>query len=516
MDVAKARAWLEQQIPRLIADTTTPVRVLALAALGLHDSPNVALVEDAVCERQHPDGWWAEPGTSDTLADQAIALMVASSQCDRNRTLAGVARLIGAQRKDGGWSASMGKFDHADATSTGLASLAVRFVEHTLKISTEEQRKTPGITATHHFAYEFLANLQDADTGALGHEGRVYGDWGSTAAGIADMSIGGFGQSLALRRAIVAVSRPEVLSRPAHDPVLAAWLACWSLDVLPVRTRKFLCDSLFDELARHQQPDGRWIAPKPSRREKDEYVTAAALVCLRLLDAAQRESFRPISLPTRRTVVVANLSVIVCIPAEKADTLLLDVSDSKATRLLTGYDAVAVQFAILRRSTDPKSGSLRPWAEAVAEMQRNLHAGPVSPATIPDFIADEMRLRPQPLLTPDDFTAILDDLDAKAEKRFAKQLGKIPVDKLFAESREAWASNDDETLARNIEAMIPDELRPAIAKLRERAAKRLAEELKHDDNALVLLDAWLALGKDGILSQLRSPSAAPPAQSERP
>lgn len=513
-DFAAARAWLAGQVPRLLGDTTTPVRVLALSALVLRDTPEAPMLADIVCGRQSKAGWWAGPGTSGALADQAAALILAASHGRREATLAGLARLVEARQKPGGWSSTMGRHDHADAISTALAAQAIQRATAGFDFTAAENGRMPGLSSVRSSTLEFIRTVQDDDTGAIGYDARVNGDWGSTAAGIVALAASGYGRCLPLRRAIVALDRPDALGHFPRQPLTGAWMACALFTSLPEQTGRLLSASLGQQLAHHQQADGRWPAPRQHAADGDEFTTAVAILCGGLLDRG--DPGPPLIPPPTSPAVPCprfpGARILLSLPAEKADTLLFNPSDTGADRLLVTCDFSAVGEAFRARAFDPSGRVPRPWGEALAGLILRAKAGVVAPDTIQRFVSNELRLRPHPLLAADEIASLIDPLDAPTDKRLARALSRLDATKLFSEARELWAGNKTAGLEALLEANVPGELRPAVARLRALAAERIAGELAKGGRPLIVLEAWLALGPDGVLARL----GAPPVAAEKP
>ena len=78
-------AWLTARVPAMLADTTTPVRVLATTAQALTDTNLTAQLRTAILRRKRPDGFFANPGEKQHFAQlggQGISVVSYSDHQD--------------------------------------------------------------------------------------------------------------------------------------------------------------------------------------------------------------------------------------------------------------------------------------------------------------------------------------------------------------------------------------------------------------------------------------------------
>lgn len=501
VDVAAAEAWLEDRFSTLLATTTTPVRALAAVAWSLGTTQAQAAVAATLVARQRAEGCWSEPGTSGALADQAFALVALAGASTNAVVDRGLHALLRHQRREGGWSSTLGRYDHPDTISTAWAVFA-------LMTAGARPGNTGATAIAAARARSFVAAQQDPDSGAIGDQSSGFGHWAATAAGWWVLGTGDDPRTLPPRRALQALTQNRALVQPARQPLYALHFLRPAAAALPEGRAAAIAEALRAECARHQADDGHWPAPKTQPDADDALATALVLSYLRPARTPSAAMLPPrVAWRIVRPAGGSEVHVLLTLPAEPADLGLVDVRRHAARPLFVGYDAAAVESALLGRATNA-AGSVRPWAAAVAELQRDLRAGPVTLSALADFVAAETLRRPEALLTPEDFLAVVDGLDAKAEQQLARQLGALPAAKLLADARAAWAHDDAVALARSVEAAIPVALRSAVATLRAKAADRLRERLRSGEPCDLLLDAWLALGPDGVLARLDARQAA--------
>lgn len=514
VDLARAEAWLVERVPALTTGTNFPVRTLALTAIALRERPAVRRLAETICARQRRDGFWRELGTAQALADQALGVIAVAGQGPRECAGAGARALLAVRRDDGGWSASMGRHDHADATSIALAGMALKAAAAMWPAGEYDARasaiRDPDVMRS---AARCLAGLQDIRSGALGLESRAVGTWSATVAGLVGFSLAGEGRSLPARRAVAALTRPEVLDRPSRQPLLDAWLAACAIPACPAGVGDKLHQALEAELVAHQQPDGRWLAPGPQRVDGEIFATAGALAAARQLSETTRGGNGPVDLAAPGSLLWTNglfghAVFLISMPAEAADALLVAPDRLRGERLFVSFDGWACLDHFARRADDATNRPHARVATLAAGIRRVLDEGGTAAGTIPTLAARLLRLRPEPLLRPVDFEETIGSIDDRTMERIAGRLAAGDFDALLEQARACWSEESWACLADRVDALIPPGVAPAVAALRARAAERVAGRLGDGTACVVVLDAWLAFGVDGVLARLRAGGAS--------
>lgn len=447
VDTARARGWLEAQVPALIA-TSASVRVLAAVALALPAaSPARASIEITLQTRQAADGFWTRPGSTGALEDQGFALL---AMRDPGAMAGGGRALLSMQRADGGWSPTLGRYDHADAVSTALALAALR---------------AGGLRTAdpaHAAAVAFLDGLRDAESGAYGYESRGLGAWGSTAAAIHGRDRIDFDAATAWH----SLAEPLLLQRKPRRPLVEALFLAEMSGRLPTVRTANIRTGLRRQIESEQAADGHWPAPGRQREDGDAYATALTLLALERLERA------PVPPPMVRPIVLQRegqtLAVLLALPAREAETMLVEVGTFPVRQL-------AVPCGI--------------------ESLEGIGAGPLRVAEVPRHARDALRLAPRPLLAASNYIAWASNAVAALTADSA-----APA---FRAARAAWLDNDPEKLARHLDTLLPRSHRAELAQLRHQARAGLEDRLRTGEACLVVLDAWLACGEDGLLAGLK-------------
>lgn len=505
VDLARARAWLTARVPQMLADTTTPVRVLATTAQALTDTNLTAQLRTAILARQRPDGFFTEPGTPDALYDQVTAIEVLDAE-HNDCVWKGALALASRQHPDGGWSATLGKSDRADAVSTAHATRTLRWAGFSRHLHGHETSEDFSSRSSR--AWNFLFALQDENTGLLGYETSSFGSWGATAARCYAFPGEKF-SGLDMRRAIVAIASPDLCSYPARDALREAIRLAALIDYFPRSVGLVYIDALTSDLAKHQQTDGHWPSTVPKGNEL--LATANAITLLEELPEARYLDNEELSVPVlpRALYHVSSLtdstlagSLLFSMPAETADLLLIAPERISQTNLVALCNHATLMTALQRRFTNPETKNFNTLGWKLADIAKAARAGPITFDRIANHIADEKNIPVKNLLGTDDLTAALDTLTDKQLAKALAELEKIPVRERLYEARNAWAHDSLPALETEIAALIPPTLKPVLEKLAATSATRIRTELQKNPDTLLILDAFLALGPRGILARL--------------
>lgn len=503
VDVARARAWLTARVPAMLADTTTPIRVLATTAQALTDTNLTAQLRTAILARQRSDGFFATPGTADAQFDQTAAELTIAHDHPA-AALRSVRALLSRQQPDGGWTASLGTTGRSDAISTAETLIEIVFTSAQSHKSEGGEELAEKSQAALMRGAKFLESLQDETTGLLGYETSSYGAWGATAAGYYVLALAS-SQNLTTRRAYIALATPDLRSYPARDPLREARRLLLAMRMIPPQAADIYKLGLLSELANKQQPDGHWPVIKPQTNEL--LATASALILARALTSSKTGTGRPCAalhfseLPGSLGERNSRARILLTLPAETADTLLVDQDEIFNHRIVVLCNQASLMTALQRRFTNPETKNFNTLGWKLADIAKAARAGPITLDRIANHISDEKNIPVKYLLGTDDLTAALDTLTDKQLARAVAELEKIPVRDHLNRARNLWAANSWD-IKQEIAALIPPTLKPVLEKLSALAATRIRTELQKNPDTLLILDAFLALGPTGILARL--------------
>lgn len=450
--VERAQTWLAAQLPALIAATNTPIRVLAATALALPaGTSGRTRIVSSLRGRQDASGFWTRPGSPFAVEDQTFTLRAAAGPDWAEGTSRGSRALLSAQREDGGWSPTLGQYDHADAVSTALALAALRAAGTASNRSLE-------------LARTFLDSLRDEVEGSYGYESRGLGTWGSTAAAFCGRDRVDFDAATAWQ----ALADPMLLARKPRRPLVESLFLADMTRRLPATRTTPLHAQLLQQIAAEQAADGRWPAPRRQHEDGDAYATALTLLTLERLEQT------PIPPPAIRPFVWTrgerSVSLLLALPAVEPEMMLLDLDGLQTRHLVVACDAVSLDAAI---------------------------AGPLRASQVQICARDRLRLSPESLLAASNYVEwVAGVLSADGPRR----AGSSPA--ALRAAREAWLNNDLPALSRSVDAMIPAAQKQQRSELQKLAGSRLREILQTNESCLVVLDAWLACGEAGVLAGL--------------
>ncbi len=345
--------------------------------------------------------------------------------------------------------------------------------------------------------------------------GRAYGGWSSTGASILGLQTAECGTTLAARRGLDALLRPDIQIKRALHPFLDALLLRVALYRHGGSFRDRIEMDLVAELGRRRRADGSWPVADKSREGDPIFVTSLARMALQpeKLSALLGPPL-PVHPPLLKQIKTPGgiATILVSLPAEPADTFLFDdslLAAAAKSRLIFSYDPFDAEMQFIRNARDIGIGQLVPWARALSDLGNDADLRHVTFDALPNFFRDKIPASPEYLLTPKDIATIAPHLHGDAGRQLAAELLAANIPATFARAREAWASGDELATTAAVEAMIPNSLRGEVTALRRISAEKLATELAKPGNCFVLLDAWLALGPDGVFARLKPPAPLP-------
>ncbi len=327
----------------------------------------------------------------------------------------------------------------------------------------------------------------------------------TTKASIAERVLGrqllGRDQDESTRKDLLEIS-DAMLSWPSRldAPFFEAYLA----ELAVTQPGRWLdapwCKSLVADVRAARQPDGSWHPSKAEAGFGDAYATA---LCLLILQPPPEICPTAETFPTLAWKVKSAESeaVVLCsIPVHEWDVLFLspeiirarDAADSVAFTL----NARDSERILLDHAIGP-DGQPRSWAQAAATLAAEFDRQNIEIDYFQRFFIYRAPVKPaQPLIDAATFSAAVENFSSKD---FGAS--KLNGTNLHSALLRAWTQGDEAAVEKSMDEIIGP-AREALAPLKLEAAEKLVRLLKKPGRHFVVLDAWLALGKDGVLAEL--------------
>jgi hypothetical protein len=186
------------------------------------------------------------------------------------------------------------------------------------------------------------------------------------------------------------------------------------------------------------------------------------------------------------------------IPARRRDLLQLSPGAVEACdrsdALVFFVNGLAASKAAAERAMDT-AGHLKPWAQVAIKTGRTFNSNGIEVDRMETYLKDRNRLKPRRYLVEP--SALMPFLTQIEENEFPKA-SKFDLLLMSDQAVRAWSTGDEIALSKIVDNMTSD-VSPLLLSAKQQAADSLLGLLEKPGRYFVLLDAWVALGKDGVL-----------------